>query len=120
MADASAVRPDGTRRFPTLDGVPRYGPIVVSLTTTGDASPGSGLALERFPVSTGGSLRSSRSGIESTEVPEVGDGASARGTAKQIADAVRAGEGVVVVRADRRTTTAPTPRGRRRRACWRR
>src|ERR671921_3037009 len=34
----------------TVEGVPAYGPIQVSLTTTGDTSPNSGLAVERFPV----------------------------------------------------------------------
>jgi len=34
----------------TLEGAPAYGGIVVSLTTRGDASPDSGLAVDRFPV----------------------------------------------------------------------
>src|ERR671910_1831806 len=34
----------------TVEGVPSYGPIQVSLTTTGDTSPNSGLAVDRFPV----------------------------------------------------------------------
>lgn len=34
----------------TVEGLPDYGAIQVSLTTRGDASPGSGLAVERFPV----------------------------------------------------------------------
>jgi hypothetical protein len=34
----------------TTEGLPAYGPIMVSLTTKGDASPASGLAVERFPV----------------------------------------------------------------------
>jgi hypothetical protein len=34
----------------TTEGAPDYGPIVVSLTTKGDASPASGLAVDRFPV----------------------------------------------------------------------
>ena len=33
----------------TVEGVPAYGPIQVSLTTTGDTSPNSGLAVDRFP-----------------------------------------------------------------------
>lgn len=32
------------------EGAPFYGPIDTSFTTTGDTSPSSGLALERFPV----------------------------------------------------------------------
>lgn len=34
----------------TLEGAPDYGPVVVSLTTSGDTSPGSTLAVDRFPV----------------------------------------------------------------------
>jgi hypothetical protein len=34
----------------TLEGLPDYGDIVVSFTTSGDTSPGSALALDRAPV----------------------------------------------------------------------
>jgi hypothetical protein len=34
----------------TVEGVPAYGPIQTSLTTRGDTSPASGLAVSRFPV----------------------------------------------------------------------
>jgi hypothetical protein len=34
----------------TVEGLPDYGAIQVSLTTQGDTSPGSGLAVDRFPV----------------------------------------------------------------------
>ena len=34
----------------TVDGLVDYGPILVSFTTSGDTSPASGLALDRFPV----------------------------------------------------------------------
>lgn len=34
----------------TTDGIGDYGPIQVSLTTRGDTSPASGLAVDRFPV----------------------------------------------------------------------
>jgi hypothetical protein len=34
----------------TTEGLPDYGPITVSLTTKGDTSPASGLAVDRFPV----------------------------------------------------------------------
>ena len=34
----------------TAEGLPSYGPIQVSLTTKGDTSPKSALAVERFPV----------------------------------------------------------------------
>ncbi len=82
MGDASQRRTDGTRRINVADGVPSYGPIAVSLTTTGDTSPASGLALARMPQSLDGVLSYQRSGI--TVSDEVGA-------------AIRAGEGVVVV-----------------------
>jgi hypothetical protein len=34
-----------------VEGVPAYGPVTVSLTTEGDTSPDSALAVERFPTS---------------------------------------------------------------------
>ena len=37
----------------TSEGQPDHGPIVMSLTTTGDTSPDSGLAVDRFPVANG-------------------------------------------------------------------
>ena len=80
----------------TIEGVPAYGPIVVSLTTSGDTSPASGLAVDRFPVSKGGSYSYRRSNLEFTDVAGTGY-TGGGGTAKQIADAIRDGEGVVVV-----------------------
>jgi hypothetical protein len=45
----------------TLEGVPFYGGIVASLTTSGDTTPSSALALDRFPVADdGGNLSYSR------------------------------------------------------------
>ena len=38
----------------TLEGLPFYGPIRVSFTTSGDTSPNSGLALDRFPTANDG------------------------------------------------------------------
>jgi len=74
----------------TVEGTPAYGPIVVSLTTTGDTTPASSLAVDRSPVSADGSFSYFRTNIEFTDV-------AGGGTAKQIADGVREGEGVVVV-----------------------
>jgi len=82
MGDGTQRRTDGTRRVNVADGVPYYGPIAVSLTTTGDTSPASGLALERMPASLDGVLSYQRSGIT---------------TSQEVADAIAAGEGVVVV-----------------------
>jgi len=92
LAEATNIRSatDPTPRLSTADGLPAYGDIVVSLTTTGDTTPASGLALDRFPTSSGGVLSYTRSNIEFTDVTGVG-------TAKSIADAVRDGEGVLVV-----------------------
>lgn len=41
---------DGDGYVTTVEGVPFYGGVVASLTTTGDTSAGSALALDRFPV----------------------------------------------------------------------
>ena len=38
----------------TAEGLPSYGPIAVSLTTRGDTSPNSALAVSRFPVANSG------------------------------------------------------------------
>ena len=79
----------------TVEGVPAYGPIVVSLTTTGDTTPDSALAVDRFPVSVDGSFDYFRSNIEFTDVADTGYAGG--GTAKEIADSIREGEGVVVI-----------------------
>ena len=44
----SAAGPDGI--LSTTDGLPFYGPIVSSLTTSGDTSPAAGLTIELMPV----------------------------------------------------------------------
>lgn len=41
---------DGNGVITVVEGAPFYGGIIASLTTTGDTSPASGLALDRFPV----------------------------------------------------------------------
>ena len=71
---------DGT--INTTDGDPAYGPIVVSLTKTGDTSPDSALAVDRFDTAPGGELTYERGSI--TVAPE-------------IATAIAAGQAVVVV-----------------------
>ncbi len=52
---------DGDGVLTVVEGVPTYGDIQVSLTTEGDTSPDSGLAVERYPAGT--SIDYSRSGI---------------------------------------------------------
>ena len=87
---------NGDGRVNTVEGVPAYGPVVVSLNTTGDTTPASFLDVARFPVSDNGSYNYSRDDIKFTRV--VGTGYSGGGgTAKQIADSVREGEGVLVI-----------------------
>ena len=83
-------------RLTTVEGVPAYGPVVVSLTTTGDTTPASLLAVDRYPVAAGGVYNYSRDNIEFTDVAGTGY-AGGVGTAKEIADSIRAGEGVVVI-----------------------
>ena len=98
MGDATERRTDGSRRLTTSDGVPSYGPIVVTLTTEpGGTTPGDALDLVNAPMSKGGFLSYSRTGIEFTDVAGTGYGATGTGTAEQIAESIRAGEGVVVV-----------------------
>ncbi len=41
---------DGDGFISSVEGLPSYGPVKVSLTETGDSSASSGLALDRFPV----------------------------------------------------------------------
>jgi hypothetical protein len=89
---------NGDGRLTTVEGVPAYGPVVVSLNTTGDTTPASFLDVARFPVSQGGLFNYSRDNIEFTDVAGTGyPGAGGLGTAKQIADSIRAGEGVLVI-----------------------
>jgi hypothetical protein len=45
-----AADQNGDRLINTAEGLPSYGPIQVSLTTRGDTSPASALAVDRFPV----------------------------------------------------------------------
>jgi hypothetical protein len=83
-------------RLTTVEGVPAYGPVVVSLTTTGDTTPASTLAVSRYPVADDGSYHYSRANLRFTGVAGAGD-AGGRASAREIAEAVRNGEGVVVI-----------------------
>ncbi|MFK5584740.1 MULTISPECIES: CHRD domain-containing protein [unclassified Serinicoccus] len=71
---------DGDGFLSTTDGGPAYGGIKVSLTTEGDTSPDSGLAIDRFGV--GDDVSYSRGGVEVDQ---------------ETADALWDGEAVVVV-----------------------
>lgn len=63
---------DGDGVLTVAEGAPKYGGIQASLTTEGDTSPDSGLAVERFPAGT--SISYSRTGIEIPDAlkPELG------------------------------------------------
>jgi hypothetical protein len=87
---------NGDGRINTVEGVPAYGPVVVSLTTSGDTTPASFLDVARFPISEGGSYHYSRDNINFTGVTGTGY-AGGGGSPKQIADAIREGEGVLVI-----------------------
>jgi Cu/Zn superoxide dismutase len=85
-------------RLNTVEGVPAYGPVVVSLNTTGDTTPASFLDVTRFPVAHDGIFNYSRDNTEFTDVAGTGyPGAGGLGTAKQIADSIKDGEGVLVI-----------------------
>ena len=73
---------NGDGHLTTTEGGPAYGPIVVSLTKTGDTSAASGLAIDRFDTAAGGKISYERGSINVT--PEV---------AKAITD----GQSVVVI-----------------------
>ncbi len=66
----------------TTEGGPAYGEIVVSLTKTGDTSPASGLAVDRFDTAPGGEINYERGSIE---------------VSPAVATEVQSGEAVVVV-----------------------
>ena len=91
-----ALDTNGDGRLNTVEGLPAYGPVVVSLNTTGDTTPASFLDVTRFPVSKDGSYEYSRKNIKFTQVAGTGYAGGA-GTAKQIAESVREGEGVLVI-----------------------
>ena len=72
---------NGDNQLTTTDGNAAYGPIRISMTTKGDTSPKSGLAVTRFPTAPRGSFTYNR---------------TVR-TSKGVAAAIRRGEGVYVV-----------------------
>jgi Cu/Zn superoxide dismutase len=72
---------NGDRRLTTLEGVPAYGPVAVSLTTKGDTTPASALAVDRFSKAPKGKLHYHRHVT----------------TDKTTAAGIRDGEAVVVV-----------------------
>ena len=73
---------DGNGRLNTTDGAPAYGPVVVSLTKTGDTSPDSTLAIDRFDNAKGGEISYERGSIK---------------VSNEVANAIADGEAVVVI-----------------------
>jgi hypothetical protein len=69
-------------RLSTADGLPAYGPIIKSLTTSGDTSPASALAVDRFPTTPQGTEHYDRRINFSSQA---------------VARAIRNGRGVVVI-----------------------
>jgi hypothetical protein len=69
-------------RLTTLEGVPAYGPVALSLTTKGDTSPTSALAIDRFSTAPKGKLTYKRTGIKA---------------AADLRHAIRDNEAVIVV-----------------------
>jgi hypothetical protein len=73
---------DDNGQLNTTEGEPAYGPIVVSLTKTGDTSPDSALAVDRFDTAEGGEISYERGSIE---------------VDSDVAEAIADGESVVVI-----------------------
>lgn len=72
----------GNGQLTTGEGLPFYGPVVVSFTTSGDTSPASVLAVSRFSTAPGGVINYDRDQIK---------------TQRAVAKAIEAGQGVVVI-----------------------
>jgi hypothetical protein len=72
---------NGDFRLTTVEGVPAYGPVRVSLTKSGDTSPDSVLAVNRYPMAPEGAIRYERR----------------MRTQGEVARAIRRGEAVVVI-----------------------
>lgn len=73
---------NGDFRLTTSEGAPAYGPVVTSLTTSGDTSPDSTLAVDRFPTAPEGAIHYDRRITFSSAA---------------VARAIRNGKGVVVI-----------------------
>ncbi len=66
MCPTIADDKNGDGHINTTEGGPAYGDIVVSLTKTGDTSPKSGLAVDRFSTAPGGEINYERGSIQVT------------------------------------------------------
>jgi len=74
---------DGDGALTTTEGAPAYGPVQVSLTTEGDTSPDSVLAIDRYDTATHGTIDYEREEHIATSA--------------EVAEAIANGEGVVVI-----------------------
>ncbi|RHA42624.1 CHRD domain-containing protein [Cellulomonas rhizosphaerae] len=79
---AAADDKSGDGTLNTTEGGPAYGDIVVSLTKTGDTSPKSGLAVDRFDTAKGGKINYQRGSIKISD---------------DVAKAIVAGQSAVVI-----------------------
>ena len=66
----------------TTEGAPAYGPVITSLTITGDTSPASVLAVDRFPTAPRGAIHYDR---------------SINFNSRAVARAIKHGKGVIVI-----------------------
>lgn len=82
--ECPTVRDDknSDHRINTAEGQPAYGPVRVSLTTHGDTSPKSTLAIKRYPTAPHHQIHYNRKGIEVTP---------------RVARAIRKGKAVLVI-----------------------
>jgi hypothetical protein len=82
--ECPTVRDDSNadHRLNTAEGVPAYGPVKVSLTTRGDTSPKSTLAVKRYPLAENGTIHYNRKGID---------------VSPRVARAIRHGKAVLVI-----------------------
>jgi F0F1-type ATP synthase membrane subunit c/vacuolar-type H+-ATPase subunit K len=82
--ECPSVRDDDNtdHRLSTAEGIPAYGPVRVSLTTRGDTSPKSTLAVDRYPTADDHQVHYDRDGIH---------------VSRKVARAIRHGNAVVVI-----------------------
>ena len=82
--ECPSVRDDSNHdhRLNTAEGIPAYGPVKVSLTTRGDTSPKSTLAVKRYPLAKDGTIHYNRKGID---------------VSPRVARAIRHGKAVLVI-----------------------
>ncbi len=70
MCPPASADEDGDGIVSTTEGIPHYGGIFISLTTEGDTSPNSGLAVDRMPTADGDGNLSYQRTIPAADLPE--------------------------------------------------